>query len=82
MSDKINIPTFEVFLVNEADGLDGVIIAPNKLSFAGDLQDIDEIVRTHQAILVYDSKWHYIPFHQIHLITKGKRRFALPWPLL
>lgn len=82
MSDKINIPTFEVFVLNQEEGYDGAVVAPDKRSFASDLPDIDHIVRTHQALLIYDSKWRYIPFHQIRLITKGKRRFALPWPLV
>lgn len=82
MSDKINIPTFEVFTIDRDEPYDGAVVAPNKQSFASDMPDIDEIVRTHQALLIYDSKWHYIPFHQIRLVTKGKRRFALPWPLV
>lgn len=82
MSDKINIPTFEVCLIGQEEELNGAVVAPNKLSFASDLPDIDEIVQVHQAILVYDGKWYYIPFHQIRFITKGKRRFSLPWPLI
>lgn len=82
MSDKLNIPTFEVFVLQQDEPFDGAVVAPDKLSFASDLPDIDKIVREHQAILIYDSKWYYIPFHQIRMITKGKRRFALPWPLV
>jgi hypothetical protein len=82
LSDKLNIPTFEVHLIHQEPCLDGPVVAPDKLSFASDLPDIDQFVRTHQALLVYDKRWHYIPFHQIRMITKGKQRFALPWPLV
>lgn len=82
MSEKLNIPTFEVFLVHGEEGYDGPIVAPDKASVANDFPDIDKIVRTHQALLIYDSKWHYVPLHQIREIVKGKRRFALPWPLV
>ncbi|WP_245629996.1 hypothetical protein [Alicyclobacillus acidiphilus] len=82
VSEKLNIPTFEICLLNQAEGYDGAVVAPDKGSFASDFPDIDKIIRTHQALLVYDSKWHYVPFHQIREIVKGKRRFALPWPLV
>ncbi|MFB5191513.1 hypothetical protein [Alicyclobacillus fastidiosus] len=82
MSDKLNIPTFEVYVTDREEAYDGAVVAPDKQSFASDLPDIDKIVRAHQALLVYDSTWRYIPFHQVRLITKGKRRFALPWPLV
>ncbi|WAH35329.1 hypothetical protein [Alicyclobacillus dauci] len=82
MSDKLNIPTFEVSVVGKEHVYDGAVVAPDKQSFASDLPDIDRIIRAHQALLIYDSRWYYIPFHQIQLITKGKRRFSLPWPLV
>ncbi|GMA55514.1 hypothetical protein C7445_102112 [Alicyclobacillus sacchari] len=82
MSDKLNIPTFEVYTSYQEERFDGAIVAPDKLSYASDFPDIDKIMLAHQAILLYDNKWYYIPFHQIRSITKGKRRFALPWPLV
>lgn len=81
VSDKLTIPTFEVYVLSQEECFDGAVVAPDKQSFASDMPDIDKIIQNHQALLVYDSTWRYIPFHQIRMITRGKRRFALAWPL-
>ncbi|AEJ43360.1 hypothetical protein TC41_1424 [Alicyclobacillus acidocaldarius subsp. acidocaldarius Tc-4-1] len=82
MSEKVNVPTFEVHVAFREHPLDGAVVAPNKKSYASDFPEIDEILQSHRALLVYDSKWHYIPLHQIQYVTKGKQRFLLPWPLV
>ena len=82
MSEKRNVPTFQIITQLQKDAFEGPIVSPNKQHVANDFPEVHEILNSQSALLVYDKQWLYLPLHSIIAIRKGKNRFSLPWPLV
>lgn len=81
MSEKRNVPTFQVFTEQVPDGVTGPVVDPAKQHVADNLTSLHAILQSEGAVLVYDKRWVYVPQHAITRVERGNTRFALPWPL-
>lgn len=81
MSEKIQVTTFKVTLVQSEGVLEGPVVSPDQRQFAQRLTDIHQFCSEYQGILLYAKQWTYLPFHSILHVQKGSQWFSLPWPL-
>jgi hypothetical protein len=81
VSEKRQVPTFRLRLAGGADWVEGPVVAPDRLDAAEDLNGVHRLLQHHGGILVYEGEWVYVPLHAVNQVRRGRRWFALPWPL-
>jgi hypothetical protein len=85
VSEKRLVPTFRVYLETRFGQAEtvyhGPVVSPDRLEVATNLTEVHSICSRFHACLIYDRKWHLINWAHIVEITKGSRRFPIPWPL-
>ncbi|QQE80964.1 hypothetical protein [Alicyclobacillus sp. SO9] len=82
MSNKQNVPTFQIHCSNVPDILEGPVVSCDKRTLVQDFLGLHQLLRQDGAVLIYSGQWQYIPALAIIRILKGKQRFSLPWPLI
>lgn len=81
MSEKRNVPTFRLYLFEEADCLEGPVVSPDRQTLAENLTELHELFQTHGGLLIYSNQWIYVPLRGLRKAARGTERFSLPWPL-
>jgi hypothetical protein len=81
MSNKRQVPTFRVQVVDGGEWMEGPLVAPDRSDVAQNLSTVQRLLQAHGGVLIYAGEWVLLPLHSIRQVRRGRRMFLLPWPL-